>query len=98
MDVKEAISTAKSYVKDVFSEDEPISNLGLEEVEFDHRREEWKITLGFSRPWSTPRTRAREIFEGMGGTITPHKRVQKVLTVSDSDGRVLAMKNRETEA
>jgi hypothetical protein len=35
------------------------------------------ITLGFSRPWNTPRTRAQEVLENLGG-ITPLKRAYKV--------------------
>ena len=50
MEVKEAVQAAKQYVADLFT-DENIANVGLEEVEFDHGANEWKITIGFSRPW-----------------------------------------------
>lgn len=94
MEVKEAVSAAKTYVRDLYEPDEAISNLGLEEVEFDAGRHEWKITVAFSRPWNTHRTRARAILESMG-EVTPQKRSYKIITVSES-GKVLSMKNRES--
>ena len=50
MEVKEAIQTAKRWVADVLQE-ENVSNIGLEEVEFTNGL--WRITIGFSRPWNT---------------------------------------------
>ncbi len=50
MDVKEAISLARDYVKEVFTE-EQISAVGLEEVEFDESSDNWHVTIGFTRPW-----------------------------------------------
>ena len=50
MDVKEAAQTAKAYVAELFA-GEQITNLGLEEAEFDRLSNTWKITIGFSRPW-----------------------------------------------
>jgi hypothetical protein len=46
MEVKEAVALAKQYVYDVFS-GETISNIGLEELEFDDDKDIWSITLGF---------------------------------------------------
>ena len=94
MDVKTAIATAKSYVQDVYTE-ERVTNLGLEEVQYDDLRGQWAITLGFSRPWNSPRTRAQEILEGLGG-VSALKRCYKIITVAN-DGTVVAMKNRATE-
>lgn len=94
MQVKEAVAAAKAYVKDVFAE-ESISNLGLEEVEFEPSADKWRITLGFSRPWHSPRTRAQQVLEAIGGEqMTPQRRVQKVVIVSDRDGSVLSVRNR----
>ena len=50
MNVKEAARTAKEYLVDLF-DGEGIMDVGLEEVEFDDASEDWKITIGFSRPW-----------------------------------------------
>ncbi len=53
MDVKQAVRTAKKYVADILSE-EPVANIGLEEVEFDEIENIWAVTIGFSRNWSHP--------------------------------------------
>ena len=50
MDVKAVALRAKTYVADLF-DDEEISNVGLEEVEFDDALDRWIVTIGFSRPW-----------------------------------------------
>ena len=47
MQVKEAVSLAKRYIQEVFS-DEKIDNIGLKEVEFDDKSNIWSITIGFS--------------------------------------------------
>ena len=91
MDMKEAIAKAKTYVLDVYA-DEGVTNLGLEEVEREPSTGGWAITLAFSRPWNTPRTRAQEVLENLGG-VSSLKRSYKVVTVAD-DGSVLSMKRR----
>ena len=50
MEVKQAVTMAKRYVIDLF-EAEQITNVGLEEIEFDLSSNSWKVTIGFSRPW-----------------------------------------------
>jgi hypothetical protein len=92
MDTKEAIAAAKKYVAEVYA-DEQATNVGLEEIEYIPAAGKWVITLAFSRPWNTPRTRAREVLENLGG-VSALKRSHKVITMSD-DGTVLSMRNRE---
>jgi nitroreductase len=91
MDAKEAIAAAKRYVNDIYA-DEHVTNLGLEEIEHILAAGNWVITLGFSRPWNTPRTRAQEVLENLGA-VSSLKRSYKVITMAD-DGMVLSMKNR----
>jgi hypothetical protein len=43
MDVKQAIATAKSYIKDIYAE-EDVTNLGLEEVEHIVQAGNWVVT------------------------------------------------------
>ena len=50
MDVKEAVKRAKAFISDLFA-DEDIRDLGLEEVEYDEASREWRVTIGFTRPW-----------------------------------------------
>lgn len=49
MEVKDAMKIAKDYGNEVFA-DEQVTNLGLEETEYDAATGHWTITLGFSRP------------------------------------------------
>jgi hypothetical protein len=84
MDVKEAVALAKKYVGEVFA-GEPISDVGLEEVEFDDVAGIWAVTIGFSRPWETTRGVA---------TLLPVKRDYKVVRISDADKKMLSVKNR----
>ncbi len=85
----EAIAAARSYLKQVFV-DENITDISLEEIE--HVGDQWMITFGFSRPWNTPRTRAQEVLENLGAA-SPVRRTEKVILLHD-DGRVLSMKDR----
>jgi len=91
MDVKDAIRIAKAYVGEVMA-DEQVADLGLEETEYDPTAGRWSITVGFARPWHTPRTRAQEVLEKLGAT-TAWRRTYKVITIAD-DGQVLSMKDR----
>jgi hypothetical protein len=91
MDVKEAIAAAKSYLRDIYAEEE-VTNLGLEEVEHVPQPGVWLVTLSFSRPWNAPRTRAQEVLENLGA-VSGLKRSFKVVTIAD-DGSVLSMKDR----
>ncbi len=92
MDVKEAIAAAKDYITEIYAE-EQITNLGLEEIEHLASDSNWVITVAFSRPWNSPRTRAQEVLENLGA-VSALKRSYKVITMSN-DGTVLSMKNRE---
>lgn len=90
MDVKDAVKAAKDYVQDLLA-DEQVTNLGLEETEFDPKTGGWHITLGFSRPWNTPRSRAQEVLESLGA-VSSLRRSFKVITVS-MGGKVVGVKN-----
>jgi hypothetical protein len=89
MNTLEAVAAAKTYLKEVFQE-ENITDISLEEVE--HIGDRWVVTLGFSRPWNTPRTRAQEVLENLGAA-SPVRRTQKVVTLFD-DGQEPSMKDR----
>jgi hypothetical protein len=90
MDALEAIATAKKYLSEVFQE-EQITAVTLEEAEY--RGDKWIVTLGFSRPWNTPRTRAQEVLENLGA-VTPLRRSEKTITMHN-DGTVISMKDRQ---
>ena len=87
MDVKEAAQTAKEYVMDLFS-DEEITHVGLEEVEFENASQDWKITIGFTRPWDIK----SPLLTALGDQRAA--RSYKVIRISDDDGEVRSVKDR----
>ena len=84
MDVQEAVKTAKEYVHALFSE-EFITNLGLEEVDYDVGRNLWKITIGFSRPWDR-----KSLFPAALGEEPPERSL-KVIRIDDATGEVKSL-------
>ena len=48
MDAKEVVENARQHFNDLFG-GEVISDVGLEEVNFDHESDTWEITIGFRR-------------------------------------------------
>ncbi len=93
MNVKEAIELAKDHIKDLF-ESEHISNLGLEEVEFDDHSGIWNVTVGFSRPWDV----ANNALAAIAQQVNPPRRCYKVVSINDRTGRIRSVKNRETSS
>ena len=87
MDVREAVPTAKQHLLELFN-GEPISYVGLEEVDFDDESEDWLITLSFARLWETTPLPA-----AVGGK-PPEDRHYKVIRIRDLDGRVKSIKDR----
>lgn len=86
MDVNKAVDLAKRYVVNIFDGEE-ITNVGLEEVKFNHVSNCWQITIGFSRPWDYP----KNLLE----VEQPEKRTYKVVNINDEDSLVLSVENRE---
>ena len=89
MDVKEAARVAKATVASLF-EDQQISNILLEEVDFEELPDTWSITVGFFRQGEVD---SRSIV----GPISPligRRRSFKVVRIRDSDGKVLSVKHR----
>jgi len=94
MQATEAIDSAKKYLTNFF-EDEQIKNVGLEEVNFSEEDQEWRITLGFSRPWNEPRGVLAEAQAQFGqGKI---ERTYKIVHIPENGTRV-RMTNRELAA
>jgi len=89
MEVKEAVKAAKTYVADLLRE-EAISNLGLEEVEYDDGAGVWLVTVGFSRPWNS----VKNGLTAIAGDPAP-RRAYRVVSINEKDGRVLSFKRRE---
>lgn len=90
MNVKEAVSIAKSYVADLFGP-EGAENIGLEEVEPDLSNGDWVVTIGFNRPWD----RSSPLFASVGAAP---RRTYKIVRISAGDEKVTSVRNRETKA
>ena len=90
MNVKEVVTHAKQHVLDLFAE-ESLTNVGLEEVELDEQANEWVVTIGFSRPWDEPRN-------ALAALAAPARRAYKVVRVSNANGAILSIKNREVQS
>lgn len=90
MEAKEAVTTAKGWIADLF-DDEDISDILLEEIV---RRQDsppgWRVTIGFNRP--TPRRVTRSpVVEALS---PPRNRVYKVVAIDDEDGNVISVEDR----
>jgi len=88
VDVKTAVGNAKQWLASVLQE-EGVSNVGLEEVEFDQEHDMWLITLGFSRPWNS----VRNAFTAISGEPAP-KRAYRIIAVKEPNGEIVSMKRR----
>ena len=89
MEVKEAAQVAIATVASLF-EDQEISNILLEEVDFEELPEIWSITVGFF-------PQAEVDSQSITGSISPligRRRSFKVVRIRDSDGQVLSVKHR----
>lgn len=91
MDVKAAVAQAKQYVNELFAE-EGIRNVGLEEIDYDDQRHEWRVTIGFSRPWDEPTNSA---FASFGGQQNFLRRAYKVVRINDETETVVSVKSLE---
>lgn len=89
MDVAEVVRLAKGYVSDLFAEEQPV-NVGLEEIEFDDKKDEWDVTIGFSRPWNLN----RNALTALTGDPVATGRSYKVVRIRDSDGIMVGLRQR----
>jgi hypothetical protein len=87
MDMKDAVSLARSSILELLA-DESVGNVGLEEVAFDAEQALWWVTIGFSRPWQVTIGFMPVSGQGPG-------RCYKVIAISDSDGRVVSVRDRD---
>lgn len=89
MDVKQAVAKAKDYLLNVFA-DEQISDIRLEEVEFDRLENAWLITLGLLRQQRMP-----GIVTALTGATAPvYKRDYKLVRMPDNENEVPSIKIR----
>jgi hypothetical protein len=94
MEVKKAALGAKQYIAELFK-DEDAEQIGLEEIEFDGTTGTWRVTIGFSRPWDAPNEPPFASVTEILGTPRKRARDMKVVTLDDTDGHIVSVKNRE---
>ena len=92
MDVREAARTAKTYIADVFA-DEDIDEVVLEEVDFDDGSDLWKITVSFLRPRGRMNVFQAATSGYSEGTPTM-RRSFKIVNIDDGSGNVVSLKHR----
>ena len=85
MEVKEAASTAKKYITDLF-DNESIMDVGLEEIDF--RSNKWEVTIGFFRPWD----HGKKMTTALGDQYP--SRSYKVVYIDNLTGRVISVMDR----
>ncbi|MGJ5220155.1 hypothetical protein ACQR16_32720 [Bradyrhizobium oligotrophicum] len=91
-DIKQVVGRAKNWLSDVLADEHP-TNIGLDEIEFDSQAGQWRITLGFSRPWNTSTSNALTTITGLQAA----KRAYRVLTLDGKTGEVISMKRRSSD-
>lgn len=89
MNAREAIEAAKKIFLEIFGEEE-VSEVGLEEVDFDDN-DVWNITIGFRRPWQ------RTLKANLLGESAP-VRTYKIVRIRDADGALVNIRHREVKA
>jgi hypothetical protein len=95
IDVKQAVRLAKDFAAGIY-DNEKISRLGLEAVERTEDGKYWRVTLGFSRPWSQPKARKSEVAKSLERVLggPPESKVEreyKVFRVDVQSGEVVGM-------
>jgi hypothetical protein len=94
MDVNEAVTLAKKRVAELFAM-EGVSNIGLEEVEFEEYNRIWSITIGFSRTWDI---QPYNPLSAISGQLPRPTRSYKDVRISDDNGEVISIKNHEVQS
>jgi hypothetical protein len=95
VDVKEAIRRAKTQVADLL-EGEAHSQLGLEEVKFDDRNNEWVITLGLNRPWNVEKqSGGGALFGAPSSTTSRQLRTYKKVHIDGRTGEFVSMEGTD---
>lgn len=95
LSVKSVVQKAISHAGELFA-NEGISNLGLEEVDYDSENRVWIVTVGFSRSWDSPLGALSTVIRQNSG-IGPNRSF-KIIRISDADGEILSVKNYPSAA
>ena len=92
LNANEAVGRAFMTIRELIPEDQ-LPNLALEEVEFDDKNEEWRITVGYDSPRVIKKTSpASSLF---GTTTEETERNYKILRIDGHTGDFISMKIRK---
>jgi hypothetical protein len=94
IDVKEAIRKAKTQVGELL-EGEAYQALGLEEVKYNERENEWLITLGLNRPWDIEKQlqTGSSLYGSIPTTTTRQVRTFKKIRIDGRTGAFISMED-----
>ena len=104
MDMMSAVRLAKKHIADLY-EDEGISKIGLEQVEYDETNKQWDVTIGFTSPNApavTPKREERAPMDFSGRSATSPadfkqsylgNRRFKVVEIEEDSGRVITVRD-----
>jgi hypothetical protein len=93
VDVKDAIRRAKTQVADLL-EGEAYGQLGLEEVKYDDRNQQWVITLGLNRPWNVEKQSTTSPY-GFPSSTTRQVRTYKKVHIDSRTGELVSMEGTD---
>jgi hypothetical protein len=93
MNMRGAVAAAKFHLMQLFQE-ENITNVGLEEAEYDENRGQWRVTISFTRNWQ-PLEEGGALSAAIARAALDRQRSHKVVTIDNGDGEIVSVKNRE---
>ena len=98
----DVIKRAKKCIHEFFGKGQnnsKISNIDLEEIEFDFDSGVWKVTVGFDRSQKSPKSQLNPIASVLGNAAyLANSRKYKVVEIRDEDGSINRVFHRELTA
>ncbi len=94
IDVKEAVKIARDFATELY-QDEEVSNIGLEEVNFDETTQQWAVTIGFdtNRKKVSRPNKPLSIIGNLNNEVSEEPiRAYKVIRLDAVDGEFKGMK------
>lgn len=98
LDVKSAVKAAREHAKNLFEEGQ-LSNLLLEEVEFDDSKQTWLVTLGYDSTSVIKREATQKTYNFLNRVEkeVEQQREYKIFHIKADDGELISMKIRDVE-
>ncbi len=96
IDVKKAVKIAREFTTELYQGEE-VSNISLEEVNFDDTTQEWAVTIGFdtNRKKVSRPNKPLSIIGNLNEVSEEPIRAYKVIRLDVEDGEFRGMKMRQ---